>query len=270
VIVTTLVSLGVDQIVAGDLRAAIGYLREAHRVAEAHGYQHLAAGVAVNVGFVPPRRSCRQCPTAADQRPRRGGCHRREDLCARCHPRPRASRRPQPRPHRRRHSARRRRSPVRADWTGLRRRRRTTARQSPCPAARRARACRVRCRQPAWSPARPGRSHRPCPEHRQAEHCPARSSPCARRPPFGRRERSDRQATARGRPRRSAVGPRAADPGAACRRASNAKIAETLFVTPNTVRTHLDRIRDKTGARNRAELTRYALQAGIEPVVPAP
>ena len=52
--------------------------------------------------------------------------------------------------------------------------------------------------------------------------------------------------------------------------ASNAKIAETLFVTPNTVRTHLDRIRDKTGARNRAELTRYAIEAGIEPVVPSP
>jgi predicted ATPase/class 3 adenylate cyclase/DNA-binding CsgD family transcriptional regulator len=52
--------------------------------------------------------------------------------------------------------------------------------------------------------------------------------------------------------------------------ASNTKIAQTLFVTPNTVRTHLDRIRDKTGARNRAELTRYAIQAGIEPVVPAP
>ncbi len=51
--------------------------------------------------------------------------------------------------------------------------------------------------------------------------------------------------------------------------ASNAKIAETLFVTPNTVRTHLDRIRDKTGARNRAGLTRYAIQAGIEPVVPS-
>jgi predicted ATPase/class 3 adenylate cyclase/DNA-binding CsgD family transcriptional regulator len=52
--------------------------------------------------------------------------------------------------------------------------------------------------------------------------------------------------------------------------ASNAKIAETLFVTPNTVRTHLDRIRDKTSARNRAELTRYAIQAGIEPIVPSP
>jgi DNA-binding CsgD family transcriptional regulator len=50
--------------------------------------------------------------------------------------------------------------------------------------------------------------------------------------------------------------------------ASNARIAKALFVTPNTVRTHLDRIRDKTGARNRAELTRYAMQAGIEPVVP--
>ena len=52
--------------------------------------------------------------------------------------------------------------------------------------------------------------------------------------------------------------------------ASNAKIAETLFITPNTVRTHLDRIRDKTSARNRAELTRYAIQTGIEPVVPSP
>jgi DNA-binding CsgD family transcriptional regulator len=52
--------------------------------------------------------------------------------------------------------------------------------------------------------------------------------------------------------------------------ASNARIAETLFVTPNTVRTHLDRIRDKTGARNRAELTRYAIQAGIGPVVLSP
>ena len=51
--------------------------------------------------------------------------------------------------------------------------------------------------------------------------------------------------------------------------ASNAKIAQTLFVTPNTVRTHLDRIRDKTGARTRADLTRYAIAAGIEPVVPS-
>ena len=51
--------------------------------------------------------------------------------------------------------------------------------------------------------------------------------------------------------------------------ASNAKIAERLFMTTNTVRTHLDRIRDKTGARARADLTRYAIAAGIEPVVPS-
>ncbi len=52
--------------------------------------------------------------------------------------------------------------------------------------------------------------------------------------------------------------------------ASYAQIAQTLFVTPNTVRTHLDRIRDKTSARNRADLTRYAIAAGIEPVIPSP
>jgi DNA-binding CsgD family transcriptional regulator len=30
-----------------------------------------------------------------------------------------------------------------------------------------------------------------------------------------------------------------------------------------TVHTHLDRIRDKTGCRRRADLTRLALQAGL-------
>ena len=50
--------------------------------------------------------------------------------------------------------------------------------------------------------------------------------------------------------------------------ASNAAIASALYVTVNTVRTHLDRIRDKTGARSRADLTRYALLAGIEPASP--
>jgi predicted ATPase/DNA-binding CsgD family transcriptional regulator len=52
--------------------------------------------------------------------------------------------------------------------------------------------------------------------------------------------------------------------------ASDAQIAGQLFLSVNTVRSHLDRIRDKTGARRRAELVRYALQAGIEPVPPPP
>ena len=51
--------------------------------------------------------------------------------------------------------------------------------------------------------------------------------------------------------------------------ATDAQIAERLFLSVNTVRSHLERIRDKTGARRRPELVRYAIQAGIEAVVPA-
>ena len=51
--------------------------------------------------------------------------------------------------------------------------------------------------------------------------------------------------------------------------ASDAQIAERLFLSVNTVRSHLERIRDKTGARRRAELVRYAIQADIDPVAPS-
>jgi predicted ATPase/class 3 adenylate cyclase/DNA-binding CsgD family transcriptional regulator len=50
--------------------------------------------------------------------------------------------------------------------------------------------------------------------------------------------------------------------------ATDAQIAGRLFLSVNTVRSHLDRIRDKTGARRRTELVRYAAQAGIEAVAP--
>jgi DNA-binding NarL/FixJ family response regulator len=40
-------------------------------------------------------------------------------------------------------------------------------------------------------------------------------------------------------------------------------IARQLYISISTVRTHLDRIRDKTGQRRRAELTRYAIDQGI-------
>ena len=50
--------------------------------------------------------------------------------------------------------------------------------------------------------------------------------------------------------------------------ATDAQIAGLLFLSINTVRSHLERIRDKTGARRRIELTRYAIQAGIESVAP--
>jgi DNA-binding CsgD family transcriptional regulator len=44
---------------------------------------------------------------------------------------------------------------------------------------------------------------------------------------------------------------------------TDAQIAERLFISIRTVRSHLDRIRDKTGCRRRAELTRLAVQHGL-------
>jgi DNA-binding NarL/FixJ family response regulator len=47
------------------------------------------------------------------------------------------------------------------------------------------------------------------------------------------------------------------------RGSTNAQIANQLYISIRTVGSHLDRIRDKTGCRRRADLTRLALQAGL-------
>ena len=44
---------------------------------------------------------------------------------------------------------------------------------------------------------------------------------------------------------------------------TDAQIAQQLFISIRTVRSHLDRIRDKTGCRRRADLTRLTLQAQL-------
>ena len=44
---------------------------------------------------------------------------------------------------------------------------------------------------------------------------------------------------------------------------TDADIASQLCISIRTVRSHLDRIRDKTGCRRRADLTRLALTAGL-------
>ena len=44
---------------------------------------------------------------------------------------------------------------------------------------------------------------------------------------------------------------------------SDAQIAAQLYISIRTVRSHLDRIRDKTGCRRRADLTRLALTTGL-------
>jgi DNA-binding CsgD family transcriptional regulator len=44
---------------------------------------------------------------------------------------------------------------------------------------------------------------------------------------------------------------------------TDAQIAAQLYISVRTVRSDLDRIRDKTGYRRRADLTRLALTAGL-------
>jgi DNA-binding NarL/FixJ family response regulator len=44
---------------------------------------------------------------------------------------------------------------------------------------------------------------------------------------------------------------------------TDAQIAAQLHITVRTVSSHLDRIRDKTGCRRRADLTRLALSTGL-------
>jgi DNA-binding CsgD family transcriptional regulator len=44
---------------------------------------------------------------------------------------------------------------------------------------------------------------------------------------------------------------------------TDAQVAGQLHISVRTVRSHLDRIRDKSGCRRRADLTRLALRAGL-------
>jgi DNA-binding CsgD family transcriptional regulator len=44
---------------------------------------------------------------------------------------------------------------------------------------------------------------------------------------------------------------------------TDAQIAAQLYISVRPVSSHLDRIRDKTGCRRRADLTRLALSAGL-------
>jgi pSer/pThr/pTyr-binding forkhead associated (FHA) protein len=50
--------------------------------------------------------------------------------------------------------------------------------------------------------------------------------------------------------------------------ATDRQIADALAITVATVRSHLDRIHEKTGRRRRADLTRLALELGVEPRSP--
>jgi DNA-binding CsgD family transcriptional regulator len=51
--------------------------------------------------------------------------------------------------------------------------------------------------------------------------------------------------------------------GLVARGRTDAQIAEQMFISVRTVSSHLDRIRNKTGCRRRADLTRLAHSAGL-------
>ena len=72
---------------------------------------------------------------------------------------------------------------------------------------------------------------------------PPQASPALALPPLSPRERELITLVAQGR--------------------TDAQIAAQLYITVRTVGSHLDRIRDKTGCRRRADLTRLALSAGL-------
>ena len=257
VLVTTLANLGTDQIPAGELRGAIAYLREALGVAEAHGYRHLAAGVAVNLGFTylldgdaaharPLLISVLDAARATGEKTYVNvailglalavGPYGDPAVAATLHGAAdhqyeQAGQAFDDVDERLRasHRARLRDALGEAAFDAAYQRGRSLSQADAMVLA-------VDTAQPDPGPVLAAGV--------PAVHGASTDSPAGS---LSARERQIMALLAGG--------------------ASNARIAETLYITPNTVRTHLDRIRDKTGARNRAELTRYALQAGIEPVV---
>jgi predicted ATPase/class 3 adenylate cyclase/DNA-binding CsgD family transcriptional regulator len=259
-LVVTLVNLGVDQVTAGEFPAALAYLQDALRVADAHGYQHLSAAAEMNLGFAyllnGDAASARRLLVGVLDRARAtsemtwvhsaflglalaAGADADPTVAATLHGAAdhqyeQAGQAFDTKESKMRTSdhARLRDALGEAAFDAAYQHGRTLSQADAIALA--------------VGPAQPDPGPAPAVTV-PAVHCAPADGPIG---PLSARERQIMALLAGG--------------------ASNAKIAQTLFVTPNTVRTHLDRIRDKTGARNRAELTRYAIQAGIEPVVPSP
>jgi predicted ATPase/class 3 adenylate cyclase/DNA-binding CsgD family transcriptional regulator len=251
----TLVNLGVDQVTAGEFPAALAYLQDALKVADAHGYQHLSAAAEMNLGFAylmnTDAASARRLLVGVLDRARAtsemtwvhsallglalaAGADADPAVAATLHGAA---------DHRYEQAG----QAFDAKESKMRTSDHARLRDALGEAAFDAAYTRGRTLSQADAIALAVGTAQPDPGAAPAVHCASADSPAG---PLSARERQIMALLAGG--------------------ASNARIAETLFVTPNTVRTHLDRIRDKTGARNRAELTRYAIQAGIEPVVPSP
>jgi predicted ATPase/class 3 adenylate cyclase/DNA-binding CsgD family transcriptional regulator len=256
----TLVNLGVDQVTAGEFPAALAYLQDALRVADAHGYQHLSAAAEMNLGFAylmnGDAASARRLLVGVLDRARAtsemtwvhsaflglalaAGADAAPAVAATLHGAAD-------------HQYEQAGQAFDTKESKMRTRDHARLRDALGEAAFDAAYARGRALSQADAVALAVGTAQPAPGPAPAATVPAvHGGPAASQAgPLSARERQIMALLAGG--------------------ASNAKIAQTLFVTANTVRTHLDRIRDKTGARNRAELTRYAIETGIDPVVVSP
>jgi predicted ATPase/class 3 adenylate cyclase/DNA-binding CsgD family transcriptional regulator len=267
-LVVTLVNLGVDQIVAGEFPAALAYLQDALKVADTHGYQHLSAAAEMNLGFAYLMNTdvarARHLLVGVLDRARATGemtwvhsallglalatgvdgapvvaatLHGAAD-----HQYEEAGQAFDAKESKMRASdhARLRDALGEAAFNAAYTRGRTLSQADAVALA-------TTAPEPGLGAA-PGLRAAPDPGAAPVITAPA-AGPAAEEDPAGPLSEREREIVAL-----LAGG------------ATDAQIAGRLFLSTNTVRSHLERIRDKTGARRRPELVRYAIQAGIEPI----
>jgi predicted ATPase/DNA-binding CsgD family transcriptional regulator len=245
---STLANLGVHKVAAGELPAARAYLQEACALADSHGYQNLSAGSRENLGFVDlmdanPRGARRLFLASLDKTRLTGnrsyalGAILGLALAAGADGDPAVAVTLHGIADELHEQAGRAFEAIEA---GLRDRDHAQLRATLGDAAFEAAYARGRTLTQADAIALAGAP---------AEPDPAAQPTVARPDPLSVREREIVALLAGG--------------------ATDAQIAGRLFLSVNTVRTHLERIRDKTGARRRAELVRYALRTGIDPITPS-
>jgi predicted ATPase/class 3 adenylate cyclase/DNA-binding CsgD family transcriptional regulator len=254
-LVVTLVNLGVDQIVAGEFPAALAYLQDALKVADAHGYQHLSAAAQMNLGFAYLMKgdaaSARRLLAGVLDRARAtsemtwvhsallglalaAGVDGDPAVAATLHGAAD-------------HQYEKAGQAFDAKESKMRASDHVRLRDALGEAAFNAAYARGRTLSQADAIALATATAGPGPADAPAVTVGrATAGECAGL--LSEREREIIALLAGG--------------------ASDAQIAGHLYLSVNTVRSHLERIRDKTGARRRAELVRYAIQVGIDSVAP--
>jgi predicted ATPase/class 3 adenylate cyclase/DNA-binding CsgD family transcriptional regulator len=257
-LVVTLVNLGVDQIVAGEFPAALAYLQDALKAADTHGYQHLSAAAEMNLGFAylmnGDAASARRLLVGVLGKARAtsemtwvhsallglalaAGVDGVPTVAATLHGAAD-------------HQYEEAGQAFDAKESKMRAIDHARLRDALGAAAFEAAYGRGRALSQADAIALATATTEPDPEAAPTGSVPAADAAHGSAHPLSAREREILALLAGG--------------------ATDAQIAGRLFLSVNTVRSHLERIRDKTGARRRTDLARYAIQVGIDPVAPPP